>query len=148
MTLKARLQDDMKAAMRAREQARLGTIRLILAEIKQREVDGRTTLADQDVVAVLEKMAKQRRDSIAQFQRGGRPDLVSKEEAELSLIQSYLPEPLSEAQLEGLVAEAITEAGATSPRDMGKVMAILKERAQGRISMAEASQRVKARLSA
>ncbi len=148
MTLKARLQDDMKAAMRAREQARLGTIRLILAEIKQREVDGRTTLADQDVVAVLEKMAKQRRDSIAQFQRGGRPDLVSKEEAELSLIQSYLPEPLSETQLEGLVAEAITEAGATSPRDMGKVMAILKERAQGRISMAEASQRVKARLSA
>lgn len=148
MTLKARLQDDMKNAMRAREQGRLGTIRLILAEIKQREVDGRTTLSDPEVVAVLEKMAKQRRDAIAQFQQGGRADLVSKEEAELGLIKGYLPEPLSAAELEELIAQAMADTGASSPRDMGKVMAILKERAQGRIPMAEASQRVKARLSA
>jgi uncharacterized protein YqeY len=148
MNLKARLQEDMKAALRAREPARLTTIRLMIAEIKQREIDGRIALDDAAVLVALEKMAKQRRESIAQFEKAGRDDLVAKEQAELALIQEYLPQPLSAEALDTLIDEVIAATGATSVKDMGKVMAILKERAQGRVSMADASQRVKLRLSA
>jgi uncharacterized protein YqeY len=138
----------MKAAMRARERERLSTIRLIISEVKQREIDGRVVLEDAEVIAVLEKMAKQRRESISQFETAGRDDLVAREQNELDLIKSYLPEPLSSAELDRLIQSAIEETGASTIRDMGKVIAILRERAQGRVSMADASQRVKARLSA
>jgi uncharacterized protein YqeY len=138
----------MKAALRARERERLSTIRLIISEVKQREIDGRVALEDAEVIAVLEKMAKQRRESISQFETAGRDDLVAREQNELDLIKSYLPEPLSSAELDRLIQSAIEETGASTIRDMGKVIAILRERAQGRVSMADASQRVKARLSA
>jgi uncharacterized protein YqeY len=138
----------MKAALRARERERLSTIRLIISEVKQREIDGRVALEDAEVIAVLEKMAKQRRESISQFETAGRDDLVAREQNELDLIRSYLPEPLSSAELDRLIQSAIEETGASTIRDMGKVIAILRERAQGRVSMADASQRVKARLSA
>ncbi|MCC8988770.1 MAG: GatB/YqeY domain-containing protein [Candidatus Contendobacter sp.] len=143
--LKDRIQDDMKTAMRARAKERLGAIRLILAAIKQREVDERITLSDGQTLAVLEKMIKQRRESLAQYQSAGRADLAAQEAFEIDLIQSYLPAPLAEAELETLIGEAIAATGAQSVRDMGKVMAILREQAQGRADMAAVSARIKAR---
>ena len=148
MDLKARIQEDMKAAMRAGEKDRLATIRLILAAIKQREVDERIQLDDTQVLAVLEKMVKQRRESIAQFQAGGRADLVAKENAELAVLAAYLPEPLSERELDQLVAETIAATGAASIKDMGKVMNALKPKVQGRADMGALGARIKARLSA
>jgi|SRR5580698_3754261 uncharacterized protein YqeY len=147
MSLKDRIQDDMKAAMRSGEKERLGTIRLIMAAIKQREVDERITLDDGQVLAVLDKMGKQRRESIAQFQLGGRMDLVEKENAEIKVIGTYLPSQLSEGELDILIAEAIAQTGAASVKDMGKVMNVIKSKAQGRADMAAVGARIKARLS-
>lgn len=147
MALKERIQDDMKAAMRAGERERLASIRLLLAAIKQREVDERIVLDDAQVIAVLEKMVKQRRESITQFEAGGRPDLVAKENAELQVLQGYLPAPLDEAALEALISQAIRQTGATSVKDMGKVMAIVKSQAAGRADMGALGARIKARLS-
>ncbi len=147
MALKDRITEDMKAAMRSADKERLSTIRLVLAAIKQREVDERITLDDAQVLAVLEKMIKQRRESIAQFESGGRADLVAKESAELALLQSYLPAQLSEAEVEALIGEAIRSTGASSIKDMGKVMGTVKAKAQGRTDMGALSARIKARLS-
>jgi uncharacterized protein YqeY len=145
MSLKERIQDDMKAAMRAKAKERLGAIRLILAAIKQREVDERIDLNDSQVLAVLEKMLKQRRESLTQYQSAGREDLAAQEQFEIDLIQTYLPTPLSDAEIETLIANAITATGAQSIRDMGKVMAIVRDQAQGRADMATVSARVKTR---
>jgi len=147
MTLKERITEDMKGAMRAGEKERLGTIRLVLAAIKQREVDERITLDDGQVLAVLEKMIKQRREAITQFESGGRADLVAKEQAELTLLQTYLPAQLSEAEIDALVAEAIASTGAASIKDMGKVMGIVKAKAQGKADMGAVSARIKQKLS-
>lgn len=147
MSLKARLQEDMKASLKAGDKDRLGTIRLIMAAIKQREIDERTQLDDQQVLAVLDKMVKQRRESIAQYRAAGRDDLVRKEQAELEIIQSYLPEALGDEEIDALIAAAIRESGASGIRDMGKVMARLKPQLQGRADMAQVSAKVKAALS-
>ena len=147
MTLKERIQEDMKSAMRAAEKERLATVRLILAAIKQREVDERIMLDDTQVVSVLEKMVKQRRESITQFEAGHRADLVAKENAELTLISAYLPQQLNDAELDALIQAAIAETGAAIIKDMGKVMGIIKSRAQGRADMAAVGARIKARLS-
>lgn len=147
MTLKERITDDMKAAMRSGEKDRLATIRMLLAAIKQREVDERITLDDAQVLAVLEKMVKQRREAITQFEAGGRQDLVAKETAEVTLLQTYLPAQLSDAELDALIAEAIAATGASSPKDMGKVMGAVKAKAAGRADMGKVSARIKARLS-
>lgn len=146
MTLKERITEDMKSAMRAGEKARLGTIRLALAAIKQREVDERITLDDAQVLAVLEKMIKQRKEAITQFQAGGRADLVAKESAEISVLEAYLPARMSDAELDALIAGAIASTGATSAKDMGKVMAVVKSQAQGRADMGAVSARVKEKL--
>lgn len=146
MTLKARITEDMKAAMRAGEKERLGTIRMLQAAIKQREVDERITLDDSQVIAVLEKMVKQRRESITQFEAGGRADLVAKETAELQLLQGYLPAQLSPAELDALIDAAIAQTGATTIKDMGKVMGIVKTGAAGRADMGAVGARIKARL--
>ena len=146
MTLKERITEDMKSAMRAGEKERLGTIRLALAAIKQREVDERITLDDGQVLAVLEKMIKQRKEAITQFQAGGRADLVAKESAEVSILESYLPARMSDAELDALIAGAIASSGATSAKDMGKVMALVKSQAQGRADMGAVSARVKEKL--
>ncbi len=148
MSLKDRITDDMKAAMRSGERARLSSIRLILAAIKQREVDERVTLDDAQVLGVLEKMIKQRRESIAQFQSGGRGDLVAKETAELDVIKGYLPAQLSEAEVSSLIDEAIGATGAASIKDMGKVMGAVRQKAQGRTDMGALSARIKERLTA
>jgi len=148
MALKDRITEDMKSAMRAGEKDRLAAIRLILAAVKQREVDERITLDDTQVLAVLDKMVKQRRESIAQFQSGGREDLVAKENAELAILQAYLPAQMSEAELDALIGEAIAATGATSVKDMGKVMGVVKGKAQGRADMSAVSARIKARLGA
>ena len=145
MSLKERVQDDMKAAMRAKEKERLGAIRLILAAIKQREVDERVELSDSQILGVLEKMIKQRRESLAQYQNAGRDDLAARESFEIDLIQTYMPSSLSDAEIESLIADAIAATGAQSLRDMGKVMALIKDQAQGRADMATVSARVKAR---
>ncbi len=137
----------MKAAMRAGEKDRLGTVRLILAAIKQREVDERVVLDDAQVLSILEKMGKQRRESIAQFEAGGRADLVAKENAELAVISAYLPTALSAEELDALIRAAIAQTGAASIKDMGKVMAIIKSKAQGRADMASVGARIKAILS-
>jgi uncharacterized protein YqeY len=147
MSLKERIQEDMKAAMRSGDKDRLGTIRLIMAAVKQREVDERITLDDAQLLAVLEKMGKQRRESIAQFQAGGRADLVAKENAELTIINAYMPAPLADDELNALINQAISETGAASIKDMGKVMGIIKSKAQGRADMAAVGARIKARLS-
>ncbi|GAB4298056.1 MAG: GatB/YqeY domain-containing protein [Thiohalomonadaceae bacterium] len=147
-SLKQRIDSDMKDAMRAKDKERLGTLRLILAAIKQREVDERITLDDTQVLAVLEKMVKQRRDSISQFEAAGRTDLAGKEKAELDLIQTYMPAQLSEAEIDAIIEQAIAAAGATSAKDMGKVMGPLKTQLQGRADMGAVSARLKARLSA
>lgn len=146
MSLKNRIQDDMKAAMRAQDKDRLAAIRLIMAAVKQREVDERITLDDVQVIAVLERMLKQRRESIVQFERAGREDLVAKETLELEIIQAYMPEALSEAEIEALIDSAIAATGAQSMRDMGRAMAYVKERAQGRADMSLVSTRLKSRL--
>ena len=146
MSLKLRITDDMKAAMRAKETARLGTIRLLLAAIKQKEVDERTELDDAAVSSIVEKLIKQRKDSISQFQAAGRDDLVAAEQAELVVLQAYLPEQLSAAEVEAAVAAAIAESGASSARDMGKVMGLLKSRLAGRADMGQVSALIKARL--
>ncbi|MCD9121528.1 MULTISPECIES: GatB/YqeY domain-containing protein [Cupriavidus] len=148
MSLKQRITDDMKAAMRARESERLGTIRLLLAAIKQREVDERTELDDAAVLAVVEKLIKQRKDSISQFQQAGRTDLVDKESAELEVLQVYMPAALSDAEVAAEVANAVAESGAAGPQDMGKVMALLKGRLAGRADMSAVSAQVKAALTA
>ena len=148
MALKDRITEDMKSAMRAGDKDRLGAIRLILAAVKQREVDERITLDDSQVLAVLDKMLKQRRESIAQFQSGGREDLAAKEAAEISILQTYLPAQLSEAELDALIGEAIASTGAASVKDMGKVMGVVKAKAQGRADMSAVSARIKAKLSA
>jgi len=145
--LKERLQADMKAAMKAGEKERLGVIRLIMAGIKQREVDERIQLDDAQVLAVLDKMVKQRRESITQFQSAGRDDLVAAEQTELSIIQEYLPQALSEEEVESLIKDALAESGASGIGDMGKVMAVLKPKLQGRADMSMVSLRVKSLLS-
>lgn len=142
-SLKQRLQADMIAALKAGEKNRLNAIRLINAAIKQREVDERISLTDADVLAVLDKAAKQRRESIQQFQAANRQDLVDQEEFELTIIQSYLPEPLSQEALDKLVKAAIVEAKATSIKEMGQVMAILRPQVQGRVDMSVLSATVK-----
>jgi uncharacterized protein YqeY len=146
MALRERITEDMKSAMRAGEKERLAAIRLALAAIKQREIDERITLDDGQVLAVLEKMIKQRREAITQFASGGRADLVAKETAEITVLQGYLPEPLSEAQIDALIGEAIAATGAASIKDMGKVMAVVKPKAQGRADMGAVSARIKQRL--
>ena len=146
MSLKDRIQDEMKAAMRAHDKERLGAIRLILAAVKQQEIDQRITLDDGQIIAVLNRMVKQRRDSIAQFQRGGRDDLVAREAFEIEVIHSYLPTALSEAEIDAMIAAAIATTGARTAREMGKVMALLKGQLQGRADLAAVSTRVKVRL--
>ena len=146
MALKERITDDMKSAMRSGEKERLGTIRLIMAAIKQREVDERIVLDDAQVLAVVEKMIKQRREAITQFEAGGRADLVAKESAELDLLIAYLPQQLSAAELDAVIEEAVAASGASSIKDMGKVMALVKSKAQGRADMSAVSARIKARL--
>lgn len=144
--LKTRIQDDMKAAMRAGEKERLGTIRLILAAVKQQEVDTRLELADADVITILDKMTKQRKESIAQFSKAQRNDLVDKEEAELVIIQTYLPQQLSDAEIDSLIEDAMKSTGASSVKDMGKVMGLLKPQLQGRADMGQVGARIKSRL--
>jgi len=146
MTLKQQLTDDMKAAMRGGDKQRLGVIRLMLAAIKQREVDERIELDDAQTLAVLEKMLKQRRDSVSQYAAAGREDLADVERAEMVVIEAYLPAQLDPAELDALIAQAIAATGASSPRDMGKVMAAVKEQAAGRADMAQVSARIKAKL--
>jgi uncharacterized protein YqeY len=147
MSLKERITDDMKAAMRSGEKERLGVIRMITSAIKQREVDERILLDDTQVLNVLEKMIKQRKESVVQFQAGNRQDLVDKEAAEISLLQTYLPAQLSDAELDALIGEAVAATGAASIKDMGKVMANIKTKAQGRADMAAVGAKIKARLS-
>lgn len=147
MSLKQRINEDMKAAMRAKETARLGAIRLILSAVKQREVDERIELTDADVLAVLDKMVKQRRDSISQFEAGGRQDLADVEKFELGVLQEYMPQQMSEAEIETAVAQAIGNSGAAGPQDMGKVMAVLKPQLAGRADIGKVSALVKAKLS-
>lgn len=146
MTLKERLTEDMKAAMKGGDKERLGVIRLVNAAIKQREVDERVMLDDAQVLAVMEKMLKQRRDSVSQFEAAGRADLVAVEEFEIGVIEAYLPAKLSEDELDALIVAAIAETGAAGPKDMGKVMGLVKTRAAGRADMGKASERIKARL--
>lgn len=145
-SLKDRVTEDMKAAMRAKDSERLGTIRMITSAIKQREVDERIQLDDTQVLSVIEKMIKMRKESIAQFQNGGREDLAAKEQKEIDLLQTYMPQQLGEAEVDALIAEAIAQSGATSIKEMGKAMALLKQKAQGRTDMASASARLKAKL--
>ena len=146
MSLKARITEDMKNAMRSGEKDRLGLIRMLQAAIKQREVDERIELDDTQVLSVIDKMIKQRRDSVAQFEAGGRADLVAKESAEIDWLSEYLPTQLSDAELDALVREAIATTGASSMKDMGKVMGYVKPRAQGRADMGALSARIKAAL--
>ena len=143
MALKERITEDMKSAMRAGDKDRLGTIRLALAAIKQREVDERVSLDDAQVLVVLEKMIKQRKEAISQFDSGGRADLVAKETAEIAVLQGYLPARMSDAEIEALIREAIAATGAVSIKDMGKVMGAVKAKAQGRADLAEVSARIK-----
>jgi uncharacterized protein YqeY len=145
-SLKDRITEDMKTAMRAKDSERLGTIRMITSAIKQREVDERIQLDDTQVLSVVEKMIKMRKESIAQFQSGGREDLAAKEQKEIDLLQTYMPEALSDAEVDTLIAAAIAESGATSIKEMGKAMALLKQKAQGRTDMASASAKLKAKL--
>jgi len=146
MSLRERITEDMKAAMRAGEKDRLGLIRMLQAAIKQREVDERITLGDAETLAVIDKMIKQRRESVGHFEAGGRADLVARESAEIAALSAYLPARLSDAELEALVREAIAGSGAASVKDMGKVMAIVKAKAAGRADMALLGARVKAAL--
>lgn len=146
MSVKTQLRDDMKQAMRSGDKARLGVVRMALAAIQQREVDERVELDDAGVLGVLEKMIKQRRESVEQYAAGGRQDLADKESFEIEVLSAYLPEPLGEAELAVMVEAVIAETGAASMKDMGKVMAELRNRAQGRADMAALSAQVKSRL--
>jgi len=146
MTLKERISEDMKTAMRSGEKDRLAVIRLLQAAIKQREVDERITLDDAQVTSVLEKMIKQRKESVVAFEKGGRADLVAKENAEIGVLQPYLPAQLSDVELDALIAEAITSTGAASIKDMGKVMGVVKSRAAGKADMGAVGARIKAKL--
>jgi uncharacterized protein YqeY len=143
MSLKDRLTEDMQAAMRSGDKARLSVIRMALAGVKQREVDTRRPLDDAGVQTVIERMIKQGRDSLTQFRDGGRADLVAKEEAELKVLQTYLPQQLSEGELDTFIIECIDAAGATSVKDLGKVMGVIKARAAGRVDMSTVSTRVR-----
>lgn len=147
MSLKERIVEDMKAAMRSRDSARLSAIRLLLSAIKQKEVDERRDLDDADVIAAIEKMVKQRRDSISQFETAARQDLADAEKFEVSVLQAYMPQQLDAAEIEAEVEAAVAESGAVGPADMGKVMAVLKAKLAGRADMGVASALVKARLS-
>ena len=146
MTLKERITEDMKTAMRSAEKDRLAVIRLLQAAIKQREVDERITLDDTQITSVLEKMIKQRKESVAAFEKGGRADLVAKENAEIVVLQPYLPAQLSDAELDALIAEAIASTGAASIKDMGKVMGVVKSKAAGKADMGAVGARIKAKL--
>jgi uncharacterized protein YqeY len=147
MSLKARINDDVKAAMRAGDARRRDALRLLLAAVKQREVDERRELTDADVVSVIDRMTKQRRESIAQFEKGGRQDLAQQEQFELGLLQGYMPQALSDAEIATAVAEAISATGAKAPADMGKVMGALKGKLAGRADMGKVSALVKSKLS-
>jgi uncharacterized protein YqeY len=147
MSLKARITEDMKTAMRSGEKDRLGLIRMLMAGIKQREVDERIELDDTQVLAVIDKMVKQRKDSVTQFEAGGRADLAARESAEIAWLMDYLPAQMSDAEVEALIKDAITASGATSMKDMGKVMGLVKPKAQGRTDMGALSARIKAALS-
>lgn len=144
--LKSRITDDMKTAMKSGDKPRLGVVRLILAAIKQREVDERIELNDEQILAALDKMVKQRRDSIKQFEDAGRNDLAEKEQYELTVIQDYLPEPLTDAEISDLIDTAITSTGAASMKEMGKVMGVLKPQLQGRADMGAVSGLIKQKL--
>lgn len=144
--LKQRLDGDIKSALKQKEKSRLGVLRLVTAAIKQREVDERVQLGDEQVLAVLDKMVKQRRDSVEQYRKAGREDLAVKEEYEIGIIQEYLPAALTDDELDALVTAAIAESGATSAREMGKVIGLLKPKVQGRADMGAVSARVKAKL--
>jgi hypothetical protein len=146
MSLKSRIQDDMKAAMKAKEAQRLAAIRLLLAAVKQREVDERKDLSDAEIASVIEKMIKQRRDSISQFQAANRQDLVAGETFELNLLSGYLPQQLTDAEIAAEVAAAMAQTGAKSAADMGKVMGVLKAKLAGRADLAKVSAQVKAKL--
>jgi uncharacterized protein YqeY len=146
MNLKNKITDDMKAAMRAKETARLGTVRLLLAAMKQKEVDERIELQDSDVLQIIEKMLKQRRESIAQYEKAARQDLADVEKAEITVLQAYLPQQLSDAEVAEAVAAAIQETGAAGPKDMGKVMGLLKSKLAGRTDMGKLSGLVKSKL--
>lgn len=146
MSLKAQITEDMKAAMRARDAARLSAIRLLLAAMKQREVDERIELSDADILAIIEKMLKQRRDSVAQFEAGGRQDLADVEKFEIGVLTGYMPQQMTEAEIAAEVATAVAATGAKAMQDMGKVMALLKPKLAGRADMAKVSALVKARL--
>ena len=148
MTLKERISEDMKTAMRSGEKDRLAVIRLLQAAIKQREVDERIALDDAQVMAVLEKMIKQRKESIVAFEKGARADLVAKETAEIAILQPYLPAQLSDAELDAIIGEAIASTGAASIKDMGKVMGVVKTKAAGKADMGAVGARIKARLGA
>lgn len=147
-SLKQRIQDDIKTAMRNKDKPRLGALRLVSSALKQREVDERIELNDSQVIEILDKMIKQRRDSIGQFEAAGRDDLVAQESFEVTVLQDYMPQPLSEAELAALIEQAVTESGASSAKDMGQVMALLKPQIQGRADMKVVSGDVKKRLSA
>ena len=146
MSLKEQITEDMKAAMRAKDSGRLATIRLLTAAIKQKEVDERIDVSDEQVLAIIEKMIKQRKDSISQFETGGRQDLADIEKAELSILSTYLPAALSEAEVQDEVASAVAAVGAAGPQDMGKVMGVLKPKLAGRADMTAVSAMVKAAL--
>jgi uncharacterized protein YqeY len=146
MSLREQINDDLKAAMRGGDVARRDTIRLLLAALKQREVDERKVLTDADVLAIIDKMLKQRRDSISQFEQGGRQDLANKEKQELTLLQAYMPQALNDAEIAAAVAAAVADTGAAAPSDMGKVMAVLKPKLAGRADMTKVSAAVKAQL--
>jgi uncharacterized protein YqeY len=144
--LKTRIQDDVEAAMRARDRARLGALRLVTAAIKQKEVDGRIPLDDAAVLGVLEKMIKQRRDSLDQFVQAGRQELADQEAFEIEVIHRYMPSPLSETEVDAMIEAAVNETGAASMKDMGRLMGVLKPKLMGRADMGQVSERVKARL--
>lgn len=146
MTLKAQISEDMKSAMRAKETERLGTIRLLQAAIKQREVDERVELTDADVISVIEKMLKQRRDSIAAYEKANRDDLAEVEKAEVTVLQVYLPKQLTEDEIKAILEKAVTDTGASSMKDMGKVMGIVKPQVAGKADMGKISGLIKARL--
>lgn len=146
MALIEQLKDEQKLAMKARDKLRLGTIRLALSEIKQREIDGHTTLSDDDIIAVLTKMVKQRRDSVSQFTAAGRDDLADKESAEILVLDDFMPQALTDEEVAKLLDEAIIESGAAGMQDMGKVMGVLKPQIQGRADMGKVSQLVKSKL--
>lgn len=146
MSLRDKINEDMKVAMKARESEKLAAIRLLQAALKQKEVDERIALTDADILAILDKMVKQRKDSIDQYKAGNRPDLVAKEEFELSVLATYMPQPLSEAEIDALIDKIVAETGAAGAKDMGKVMNALRPQVAGRADMGKLSGQVKARL--